>query len=63
MNNRLDSLLFAFILLSLAVVQGIDHFAVESSLTQFITGPLVGLTIVGGIVYVYRISVQSGQRR
>jgi hypothetical protein len=63
MHNRIDDLLLAVLLLSLALTTGLDHFVAESPLTQFVTGLLTGLTIVGGIVYVYRIATQYGQRR
>lgn len=63
MKNRLDDLLIAFILLAMPLVLGIEHFITETSVSQFITGLLIGLTIVAGIVYTYRISSQTRQKR
>lgn len=63
MHNRLDDLLLAFILLSIPLIQGIDHFVEETPVSQFVTGVLIGLAIASGLVYVYRISSQSTQKR
>jgi predicted membrane channel-forming protein YqfA (hemolysin III family) len=62
MSNRVDSLLSAFLLLALAIIVSADRFITETPLSKFLLGVLAGLTIVGGIVYVYRISWQSGQK-
>ncbi|MBX3085524.1 MAG: hypothetical protein KF716_28065 [Anaerolineae bacterium] len=61
MQDRIDQLLAAFIILVLSVMLGVDRFVVETPLSKFFTGLLTSLTIVGGIVYVYRIASHSGQ--
>jgi hypothetical protein len=63
MHNRFDELLSAFLLLALAVIIGFDRFVIQTSLTQFIAGLLVGLTLVGSIVYIYRVASHNAQRR
>jgi hypothetical protein len=63
MESRLDHLLLAFILLAVPVVLAIDRFIEVSAATQFVIGLLIGLTIVAGIVYTYRVSSQTTQKR
>jgi hypothetical protein len=63
MDSRLDNILLAFILLVMPIVLGIERFIQQTPTTQFITGILIGLTIVAGIVYTYRVTAQPTQKR
>lgn len=63
MDKRLDELLLTFLLLGLVVSIGIDRFIIESPLTRFITSLLIGMSIVGAFVYVYRMSLPVSKHR
>ncbi len=62
MKNRLDDLLLAFILLTMPLVLGIEHFITETDLSKFVTGLLIGLAICAAILYTYRISLPVSRK-
>ncbi len=61
MKTRIDDLLMALLILAMTIVTVIDRFAEVTSLSQTVIGILTALTILGAIVFIFRLSADSSQ--